>query len=665
MLCCGLIPKAPSLAVSDQVVNLSDINYPRLANLYLKAPITDAEVEQLAKWDVLVFGMQLQDSSAEQIRALRKLNPDVIILAYVAAQEFPVSRLDEIESQSGPWHKLYSGIQPEWWLYTSTGERFSSWPGNYSLNMASAWNTYLPTFMQNEVMSTGLWDGIYYDNVWETVSWVGNGDMDMNRDGVQDSVTSLDEAWYNGMVTMLKTSRQLVGKNKFLLGNGGSGYKKYLNGRMFESFPNVWLGAWDNNFELYNDFQNKGYVPALIMINGDTNNSGNDKDYQDMRFAITSTLLNDGFFSYDWGTNDHSQLWWYDEYDAALGQSQERAYNILDKANPTKIQAGVWRRNFERGIVLLNSTDKEQKVLLEDGFEKILGTQDTNTNNGKVVGSVTIPAHDGIILRGRITQVVNAPFVNGTYAKVFDGAGNIKRNSFFSYNSNYVGSTTIQKIPDANITVVSDNTYITVYKNNKQIARFAPYGTKYNSGVNIAVGQLSLKNKKYNIVVGAQRGTQPVKLFSLKGKPLNKGSYPFGNSFSGGINVAIGNVQRKTKAAEIIVAPASNYAPEVRILTKKMKLLSKKIMAYNASMRSGISVAAGDVDNNGKVEIITVPGTGGVPYVKVFNSRGKLLRPGYYAFSKSDRSGSKVTASDIDGDNVADVVVMSFNIFNQ
>ena len=47
-------------------------------------------------------------------------------------------------------------------------------------------------------------------------------------------------------------------------------------------------------------------------------------------------------------------------------------------------------RNFQRGTVLINSSNTTRRIQLEDGFEKILGSQDTRTNNGALVGSVTL-----------------------------------------------------------------------------------------------------------------------------------------------------------------------------------------------------------------------------------------------------------------------------------
>ena len=80
----------------------------------------------------------------------------------------------------------------------------------------------------------------------------------------------------------------------------------------------------------------------------------------------------------------------YDEYDVNLGQAQTNAYNLLDKSNYT-YKNGLWRRDFSEGIVLVNSSDKEQLYIFNnEEFEKINGTQDRSVNNGSIINFIKI-----------------------------------------------------------------------------------------------------------------------------------------------------------------------------------------------------------------------------------------------------------------------------------
>ena len=649
---------------------LSGYDYPRIANIFLKTPLTNEEAESLSKWDIVVLGMQAQDTSHGQIRRIRELNPDVKILAYVASQEFPETRYGEIESADGPWHKLRENISDEWWLYTSGGEHFSSWPGNWSLNVTNKsakvngkrWNTYLPEIMHEHVMSTGLWDGIFYDNVWPNVSWVGNGDMDINRDGIKDSTTYLDNAWQEGMTTMLEYSRQLEGENKLIIGNGGDVYKEYLNGRHYENFPSEWEGGWAGATDLYFDFIENGYAPTICIINGVPVNYS-EYDYQSLRYYLTSTLLSDGFMSFDKSPSDHTQLWWYDEYDLSLGDPTTRAYNTLNQGNPYTVQDGVWRRDFEKGIVLLNTTSTKRTVKLGGPYEKITGTQDTAINNGDIITSVDLSTDDGIILLKRLSDVRGVTFQNGGYAKVFSDQGVESRNSFYSYDSNYPGGTQIVHYDiDSNgreETVMADDTRVWVYNyKNELMYNFCPYNCSYSSGINLAVGDMN-KDGKAEIVTGTKLGGGPhVRVFSYTGRLVRPGFFAFAKNFRGGSQIALADLDGDG-LYEIVVGAGYSGGPHVRIFDRFGNLINIGFFAYDSKFRGGVNIAVGDLNNDGKYEIVTGAGPGGGPHVRIFNKNGKLLSSGFFAYDQSYRGGVRVQVVDIDGNGTKEILTMT------
>ena len=71
-------------------------------------------------------------------------------------------------------------------------------------------------------------------------------------------------------------------------------------------------------------------------------------------------------------------------------------------------QAGatsVWRRDFQNGIVLVNSTELPLTVPLEDTFRRILGAHAPAVNNGVLSSTGTLPPHDAIfLLRGSLDR---------------------------------------------------------------------------------------------------------------------------------------------------------------------------------------------------------------------------------------------------------------------
>jgi hypothetical protein len=404
--------------------------YPRLANYFLKWTIEDYEVEELARWDLLVLDMEVSENSRANVEKIRELNPDIKILAYITSQEI----IGDIYQNEWQFYgnlrkRLVDNIDDSWWLRDKAGNRISFWPGTYMLNMTSGcgsspsgdkWNEYLPTFIKSEIYDSGLWDGVFYDNLWGDVTWAKDGNIDINRDGNIRSIAEINSAWASGNKEMLVRSRELMGNNFIIIGNGlvYDGYQPYLNGMMFESFPSPWEngGTWSGSMNTYAKISAKNRQPNISILNTYNKDRNN---FAKVRFGLASTLMQDsGYFSYDYDNTNHGQLWWYDEYDVNLGKPLFPAYNILDKTDE-KFKPGLWRRDFENGIAMLNSTGKEQKYIFSrEEFEKINGGQDPSVNNGQIINWVKIAPSDGVILLKRNTEIINNSFFNGNLIRV-------------------------------------------------------------------------------------------------------------------------------------------------------------------------------------------------------------------------------------------------------
>ena len=67
-------------------------------------------------------------------------------------------------------------------------------------------------------------------------------------------------------------------------------------------------------------------------------------------------------------------------------------------------------------------------------------------------------------------------------------------------------------------------------------------------------------------------------------------------------------------------------------------------------------VAAGDVDGDGRADIITGAGPGGGPHVRVFSGVDLHELASFYAFDPTFAGGVSVAAGDIDGDGHSDII---------
>jgi len=208
---------------------------------------------------------------------------------------------------------------------------------------------------------------------------------------------------------------------------------------MFETFPSTGnaVSSWNGSAADYLSLSAKlGYDP-VIVVNVNTENTGAKSDYQKMRFGLTTTLLGDGYFSFDYGTENHAQLWTYDEYDVALGEPKGAASS----------EGGIWEREYAQGKVVVNPTGAAQTVRLGGEYEKLRGTQDAAVNDGSIVSRVTVNAQDGLVLLRPLEEIYKATYLNGAFARIFTADGATDRNGFFAYTSLGRGGTRVNVVP--------------------------------------------------------------------------------------------------------------------------------------------------------------------------------------------------------------------------
>ena len=305
---------------------------PLRANYFLPWDIDSSFAPALAKYDLLVLDMELQHKNPALLQTLRALNPDIIIYAYMTCEEINTGAGGNPEYLLR--YNLFNGIADEWWLRDADGEHIVFWPGTWMLNVSSQcplvggkqWNSYFADFICQNVLSTGLWDGFYIDNCWYECSWLDD-ELDIDNNGVADDPDWADAQWRLGMQTMMTAMRgQQPGA--LLMGNSGYAYPEYLNGVLIETFPH-W-GGWPWLMQQYFAMTGSAVPPRYSVINCNTRNTGDGTDYQEMRFGLTSALLGDGFYSYDFGDTNHSQVWWYDEFDVDLGEAMKPAVCLND-----------------------------------------------------------------------------------------------------------------------------------------------------------------------------------------------------------------------------------------------------------------------------------------------------------------------------------------------
>ena len=125
-------------------------------------------------------------------------------------------------------------------------------------------------------------------------------------------------------------------------------------------------------------------------------------------------------------------------------------------------------------------------------------------------------------------------------------------------------------------------------------------------------------------------------------------------TFKGGMSLAGGDVDGDA-SPEVIVGVGRGVLPQVRIFKPDGGPVSS-FLAYHPGFRGGVIVGVGDVDGDGKDEIVTGAGPGGGPHVRIFNHIGVPLGD-FFAYDKRLRGGVNLVVADLDRDGLHEILV--------
>ncbi|USN53062.1 MAG: L,D-transpeptidase family protein [Candidatus Nomurabacteria bacterium] len=153
-----------------------------------------------------------------------------------------------------------------------------------------------------------------------------------------------------------------------------------------------------------------------------------------------------------------------------------------------------------------------------------------------------------------------------------------------------------------------------------------------------------------------------IRIFDTHFSQVNQ-FYGFTEAFQGGASVATGDVNGDGKD-EIIVGAGPGGGPNVQVFTSEGVKLSS-FYAYMDAFRKGIYVASCDLNNDGIAEIVTGPRRGGGPNVKVYTMEGEELSS-FMAYDSAFRGGVTVACGDLNGSGTGMIITASgFDSGNQ
>jgi hypothetical protein len=431
----------PNFSPSFPKVMRQGADFPQTS--YDSSSYSDGAAPQiLAKYDVVAFagGTQLGDEASKRFAAeIKSYRSQTVVLA------FPGSLLGMVDKAPDDYMDKNSGAPYEsYYSHRATDGSKHPWQGgmaNYTKTAAGEW---VITNANNNGRYDGLtatdlkdidgvfypdgrsafWEGELCDSPWTDLDFDENGKADTSEYGNScanpRNVENINSRWAVGYEARMKKERErgksIAGRSDFkIVINDGAepigdqynpNFKQLVDGFMFENEPD-WIELkkalvdWDKNGRkpsLVNWVDSVGRKSKHWMKDGQN-------DFATLRWGLVTTMLGDAYYGRCLGEGN-MVCFWYDEFDADLGQPISAAQDI-SRYCKDPCPEPAWGcakycpnvRFFERGAAIVNPTG--ENITVTDGdirglsgyagpYYRFYGGQDPAMNNGSQFQSVTL-----------------------------------------------------------------------------------------------------------------------------------------------------------------------------------------------------------------------------------------------------------------------------------
>ena len=188
--------------------------------------------------------------------------------------------------------------------------------------------------------------------------------------------------------------------------------------------------------------------------------------------------------------------------------------------------------------------------------------------------------------------------------------------------------------------------------------------------MNVTAGDLSGDGRDEIVVSPGEGGGPRVQIYDGGTTRILADLYGIEDqNFRGGVRTAVGDINGDGQL-DLVVAAGMGGGPRIAVydgmsfLSGSPVKLTADFFAFEAGLRNGTYVTVTDLDNDGYGDVVVGAGAGGAPRVVAFSGQSLAASQqrtivDVYVSNADNRSGVRLAAADVDDDGVPDLITGS------